>query len=76
MDNPQDHHNYLSDKILQTAGQKAISVGNIGRTITDELSSRTSDEWFIAELSSFQLATIACLHPKNSRIFEYHPRPS
>lgn len=63
----------LVTKILQTAGQKAISVGNIGRTITDELSSRTPDEWFVAELSSFQLATIARLYPKTATLLNITP---
>ena len=53
----------LTTSILQYAGLDACAVGNIGFTITDQLSERKPNSWFVAELSSFQLATTQKLHP-------------
>ncbi|MFC2646516.1 MAG: UDP-N-acetylmuramoyl-L-alanine--D-glutamate ligase [Coriobacteriaceae bacterium] len=53
----------LSTALLHAAGMKAEAVGNIGTIITGRLDERPADSWFVAELSSFQLATTKKLHP-------------
>ena len=53
----------LATHLLCEAGMAAESVGNIGTIVTGELAARPEDEWFVAELSSFQLATTRELHP-------------
>lgn len=63
----------LTTRILQTADEDAVAVGNIGCTITDELAGRQDSEWFVAELSSFQLATIKRLHPRAAALLNITP---
>ena len=53
----------LTTALLHESGRSAVAVGNIGRLITDELAARPADGWFVAELSSFQLAGSRELHP-------------
>lgn len=45
----------MTESILQTAGHKAIAVGNVGTPILDALRDPVEYEYFAVELSSFQL---------------------
>lgn len=53
----------LTRDLLRTAGMPATAVGNIGYLCCDAVAKRGEGEWFIAELSSFQLAVSRRLHP-------------
>lgn len=63
----------LTASILKYAGIDAYAVGNIGRTITDCLYERPKDNWFVAELSSFQLASTKKLHPHVAMLLNITP---
>ena len=63
----------LTTSILQYAGLDACAVGNIGFTITDQISERKPNSWFVAELSSFQLATTQKLHPHVAMLLNITP---
>ena len=52
-----------STALLREGGRVAEAVGNIGTIITSRLAERQPGSWFVAELSSFQLATTRLLHP-------------
>ncbi len=54
----------LTKKMLVDAGIPAQEVGNIGTPATAQLSQRSPESWFVAELSSYQLATSEHLHPR------------
>ena len=45
----------MTESILQTAGYKAIAVGNVGTPILDALRDPVDYDFFAVELSSFQL---------------------
>lgn len=45
----------MTESILQTAGHKAIAVGNVGTPILDALRDPVEYDFFAVELSSFQL---------------------
>ncbi|GIM47451.1 UDP-N-acetylmuramoylalanine--D-glutamate ligase [Collibacillus ludicampi] len=45
----------LTGKILEEAGLKPVVAGNIGRALSEIVSTVRSDQWVVAELSSFQL---------------------
>ena len=53
----------LACALLREAHVSASPVGNIGNTCTTAVAHRAPDEWFVAELSSFQLAGAHQLHP-------------
>ena len=63
----------LATHLLREGGLLAESVGNIGTLVTDRISVRPEGEWFVAELSSFQLATTRLLHPRVSVILNVTP---
>jgi UDP-N-acetylmuramoylalanine--D-glutamate ligase len=63
----------LATQLLRTAGMRAVAVGNIGTLCTAELRDRPDDEWFVAELSSFQLATTRRLHPRVAVLLNVTP---
>ena len=63
----------LTTALLHESGRSAVAVGNIGRLITDELAARPADGWFVAELSSFQLATAPTLHPRAAVLLNVTP---
>ena len=63
----------LATHLLREAGLSARSVGNIGTTPTEALSTRGADEWFVAELSSFQLATTRLFHPRAAVLLNVTP---
>lgn len=49
--------------ILIRAHTPCVAVGNIGECCIDHVRGRADDEWFSAELSSFQLEESVHLHP-------------
>ncbi len=53
----------LTRDLLRAGGLAAEAVGNIGTMAIGEVARRAPGEWLVAELSSFQLATSAHLHP-------------
>jgi UDP-N-acetylmuramoylalanine--D-glutamate ligase len=53
----------LTTELLKAGGLDAKAVGNVGTVATGEVAHRGEDEWFVAELSSFQLAGAHQLHP-------------
>ncbi len=53
----------LTRDLLRAGGLSAEAVGNIGTMAIGEVARRDPGEWLVAELSSFQLATSAHLHP-------------
>ena len=54
----------LAAHLLTEAGLSARAVGNIGVSACECVPSRGEAEWFVAELSSFQLASSSRLHPR------------
>lgn len=63
----------LTTHLLRSGGLAAESVGNIGTLVTDRVASRAEGEWFVAELSSFQLATTRLLHPRVAVLLNVTP---
>lgn len=63
----------LSTALLHEGGLSAVAVGNIGNLCTGEVAARTPDEWFVAELSSFQLACTRLLHPRVACLLNVTP---
>lgn len=63
----------LSCVLLHEGGMHAETVGNIGTIVTSRLDERPEDSWFVAELSSFQLATTKKLHPKVAVLLNVTP---
>ncbi|MFR2950450.1 MAG: Mur ligase family protein [Collinsella intestinalis] len=51
----------LTDELLRL-GARYVAVGNIGNAPIHEVD-RREGEWFVAELSSYQLATTEAFHP-------------
>ena len=63
----------LTAELLRAGGLKAETVGNIGTIVTGELASRDEATWFVAELSSFHLATTRLLHPRVACLLNITP---
>lgn len=63
----------LVDHLLRTAGQASHAVGNIGEPPICEVDDRTASDWFVAELSSYQLATTSELHPRAAILLNITP---
>jgi len=63
----------LTAELLRAGGMHAQTVGNIGTIVTGELASREEGSWFVAELSSFQLATAVRLHPRVACLLNVTP---
>ena len=63
----------LATHLLQASGLAAESVGNIGTPPTEAIASRGDDTWFVAELSSFQLATTRLFHPRVAVLLNVTP---
>lgn len=53
----------LTNELLRAGGLESVAVGNIGNVSIHEVDRRPNDEWFVAELSSYQIATTSELHP-------------
>ncbi len=63
----------LTQQLLVAGGLNAKAVGNIGLVATGEVLGRPKDEWFVTELSSFQLATSHRLHPRVACLLNVTP---
>lgn len=63
----------LTTHLMREAGIAARSVGNIGTPPTEALADRGEGEWFVAELSSFQLATTERLRPRAAVLLNVTP---
>lgn len=63
----------LATQLLNAGGMEAKAVGNVGTLATGEVAARGEDDWFVAELSSFQLATVCDLHPKVACLLNVTP---
>lgn len=63
----------LTAELLRAAGLTAHTVGNIGTVATGELGRREEGSWFVAELSSFQLATTVRLRPRVACLLNVTP---
>ncbi|MCI6547957.1 MAG: UDP-N-acetylmuramoyl-L-alanine--D-glutamate ligase [Coriobacteriaceae bacterium] len=63
----------LATALLREGGLAAEAVGNIGTIITSRIAHREPGSWFVAELSSFQLATTRLLHPRVACLLNVTP---
>ena len=63
----------LATELLRAGGYDAQAVGNVGVVATGKVAERTRDSWFVAELSSFQLATAYDLHPRVACLLNVTP---
>lgn len=63
----------LTAELLRSAGLVAHTVGNIGTVATGELAGREEGSWFVAELSSFQLATTRRMRPRVACLLNITP---
>ena len=63
----------LTRDLLLAAGEDAVAVGNIGNLAIGEVAGRTPSRWFVAELSSFQLAESVRLHPHAGALLNVTP---
>jgi UDP-N-acetylmuramoylalanine--D-glutamate ligase len=59
--------------VLSGSGIKARAVGNIGIPCIDAIQTRDDDEYLVAELSSFQLATVYKLKPDAAILLNITP---
>lgn len=63
----------LATRLLVSGGRKAMAVGNVGTVVTSAVANREEGSWFVAELSSFQLATTKWLHPRVACLLNVTP---
>ncbi|MBQ8941857.1 MAG: UDP-N-acetylmuramoyl-L-alanine--D-glutamate ligase [Firmicutes bacterium] len=63
----------LVGEIMRNAGRLAGTVGNIGTPLTECAEGTSPEDWFVAELSSFQLETIETFRPKVSAMLNITP---
>lgn len=63
----------LTTHLLRAGGLSAESVGNIGTPPVEALGARAEGSWFVAELSSFQLATTRLFHPRVAVLLNVTP---
>lgn len=63
----------LTGAILKAAVKDTFVVGNIGRSYTGEVLKTNSDSVTVAEISSFQLESVATFHPVISAILNITP---
>ena len=63
----------LTDHLLHASGMKSVAVGNIGEPPIHEVDKREAGEWFVAELSSYQIATAHELHPRVACLLNITP---
>ena len=63
----------LINHLLNEAGMASRAVGNIGTAPIAAVDGREEGTWFTAELSSYQLATTARLHPRVSVLMNITP---
>ena len=63
----------LTAHLLCAGGLSAECVGNIGISVIGEVDTRPDDLWFVAELSSFQLAETRELRPRAACLLNLTP---
>ena len=63
----------MTDYLLKAAGEASVAVGNIGEPPVNEIDGRAHNEWFVAELSSYQIATTDELHPRVAVLLNITP---
>ena len=63
----------LVDELLRASGVPSVAVGNIGTAPIHEVDRREEGEWFVAELSSYQLATTLEFHPRVAVLLNLTP---
>ena len=63
----------LTAHLLVKGGFAAECVGNIGTSVIGEVDARPDDQWFVAELSSFQLAETSTLRPRAACLLNLTP---
>ena len=63
----------LVGDIFEAAGRNTAVVGNIGNPVVTETVGSGKDDWFVAEVSSFQLETISEFRPHVSAILNLTP---
>ena len=63
----------LVGEIMKNAGRLAGTVGNIGTPLTECAEGTAPEDWFVAELSSFQLETIKTFRPRVSAVLNITP---
>jgi UDP-N-acetylmuramoylalanine--D-glutamate ligase len=54
--------------MLQRAGKRTLVAGNIGNALTEDPALLRSEDWIVAELSSFQLEDIETFRPRVATI--------
>jgi len=54
----------LAGAILEAAGHRVFVGGNLGRPLCEAVLERTSWDWIVLEVSSFQLETIQAFRPR------------
>ena len=63
----------LTNHLLRSSGLSSVAVGNIGEPPIHEVDKRAPGEWFVAELSSYQIATSSELHPRVAVLLNITP---
>lgn len=63
----------LTAALLAAGGLDALAVGNIGAPVTAALAGRREGSWFVAELSSYQLATTSRMRPRIACLLNVTP---
>jgi UDP-N-acetylmuramoylalanine--D-glutamate ligase len=63
----------LLDHLLRVGGLPSRAAGNIGPTLIDAVRSRASDEYIVAELSSYQLASSRSIAPEAAALLNITP---
>ena len=63
----------LTVALLEAGGLDAKAVGNVGTVSCGEVARRGDAEWFVAELSSFQLALADEFHPRVAALLNITP---
>lgn len=63
----------LVGQMLISGGLKARVAGNIGMALTEVVQEMGSDEWLVAELSSFQLKGVDQFHPQIAALLNLFP---
>ncbi|MCL2882901.1 MAG: Mur ligase family protein [Coriobacteriia bacterium] len=64
---------FLLAHLLEAAGFKARVAGNVGPTLIDAVQERGPNEYIVAELSSFQLATSPGISPEAAILLNITP---
>lgn len=63
----------LTNELILASGISSAAVGNIGTAPTSKIDRRTEGEWFVAELSSYQIATTREFHPRVAVLLNITP---